>query len=40
MEDLSMKETAIVLHELYTNLQEAGFSKKEALEIIMRVVKP
>ena len=40
MEDLTMKETAIGLHELYTNLQEAGFTKKEALEIIMRVVKP
>ena len=40
MENLTLKETAIGLHELYVNLQEAGFTKVEALEIIMKAVKP
>jgi hypothetical protein len=38
MENLTLKETAVGLHELYVNLQEAGFTKKEAMEIIMKAV--
>jgi len=32
MENLTLKETAVGLHELYVNLQEAGFTKKEAMD--------
>lgn len=39
MENLTLKETAIGLHELYVNLQEAGFTKEEAFEIITKAVK-
>ena len=39
MKDLTLKETAIGLHELYVNLQEAGFTKKEAMEIITKGIK-
>jgi hypothetical protein len=39
MKDLTLKETAIGIHELYVNLQEAGFTKKEAMQIITEGLK-
>ena len=40
MDNLTLKETAVGLHEMYVSLQEAGFTKKEALELIERMLKP
>lgn len=39
MKNLTLKETAIVMHELYVNLQEAGFTKKEAIQIIREALR-
>lgn len=38
MIDISdIKAAAIQMHELYTSFREAGFSKSEALEIVIRL---
>lgn len=33
-EPLSMKETAIGIHEYFNSLLEAGFTREEALELV------
>lgn len=38
-EHLTMRETAIALHELFSNLVEAGFTKKEALQLVAELTK-
>lgn len=35
--DLSLKETAIALHESYTSFVEAGFTEKQALQIVIGI---
>lgn len=38
MLDISdIKAAAIQMHELYTSFREAGFTKSEALEIVIRL---
>lgn len=36
---LTMDETAIAMHELYESLQRAGFTKREAFQIVLHVMK-
>jgi hypothetical protein len=33
-----MKESAIQMHELYLTLKQAGFSRKDAIELLARVI--
>ena len=33
-----MKDAAVSMHELYETLKEAGFSRRDALELISRVM--
>jgi hypothetical protein len=33
-----MKEAAVAMHEMYETLKEVGFSKKEALELIAKML--
>lgn len=35
----SMKETAIGIHEMFKSLCEAGFTRKEALQIVISLTK-
>jgi hypothetical protein len=33
-----MKQAAISMHELYTTLKEAGFSRKDAIELLAKIM--
>ena len=33
-----MKDAAVSMHELYETLKEAGFSRREALELVSKVM--
>ena len=33
-----MKESAIGIHELYLTLKQAGFSRKDAIELLARTI--
>ena len=33
-----MKDAAISMHELYETLKEAGFSRREALELVSKIM--
>lgn len=33
-----MKESAIGMHELYLTLKQAGFSRKDAIELLARII--
>lgn len=33
-----MKESAIQMHELYLTLQQAGFSRKDAIELLAKAI--
>jgi len=33
-----MKDAAISMHELYTTLKEAGFSRKDAIELLAKIM--
>jgi hypothetical protein len=36
--NLTLKESAIGMHEMYINFQEAGFTKKEAFKLVLAIV--
>jgi endonuclease III-like uncharacterized protein len=33
-----MKQAAISMHELYTTLKDAGFSRKDAIELLAKIM--
>jgi len=33
-EPMTMRHSAIAIHELYTNLRQAGFNRREALSLV------
>ena len=37
-DNLTLKETAIAMHECFTSFVEAGFTRKEALELVKSMV--
>lgn len=37
-DNLTLKETAIAVHECFTSFLEAGFTRKEALELVKSMV--
>lgn len=36
---LTIDETAVMLHEVYQALQKAGFTKKEALAVVIQMMR-
>lgn len=37
--DLSIKETAIGIHECFINFIDAGFTREEALELVKAMIR-
>jgi hypothetical protein len=36
MEDQTMDEAAVTMHEVFLSLQRAGFTEKQAFELVLR----